>query len=115
MGECPFRVFMKKRKGYIFTNKRHSDRGLMAAILGIISIASLAIVVFQTYQNGGEALVSYGFTGALAAIFSIVGLVLGIVTVKDKNYYRLFPVLGVLLNLAALAGIGLILYAGAKP
>lgn len=105
---------MKKRKGYIFTNKRHSDRGIMATILGIISLVSLGIVLFQAYRNDGEAAVNYGFTGLLAMLFSLVGLVLGIVTVRDKSYYRLFPVLGVLLNLAALGGISLILYAGAN-
>lgn len=86
----------------------------MATILGIISLASLGIVLFQAYRNDGEAAVNYGFTGLLAMLFSLVGLVLGIVTVRDKSYYRLFPVLGVLLNLAALGGVSLILYAGAN-
>lgn len=86
----------------------------MATILGIISLASLGIVLFGTYRNAGEAMIGYGFTGVLATIFSVVGLILGIVTVKDKNYYRLFPVLGVILNLAALGEISLILYAGAN-
>lgn len=83
-------------------------------ILGVISLASLGIVIFQAYRSAGEAAVGYGFTGVLAMLFSLVGLVLGIVTAKDKNYYRLFPVLGILLNLAALSGISLILYAAAN-
>lgn len=86
----------------------------MAAILGLISIGSLGLVVFRSYRSGGEVPVGYGVTGVLALIFSLVGLVLGVLTVRDKNYYRLFPVLGLLLNLAALAGISLILYAGAN-
>ncbi len=86
----------------------------MAAVLGLISLASLGIVVFFSYQSGGAAPTGYGFTGVLALLFSFTGLVLGILTVRDKNYYRLFPVLGVLLNLAALAEISLILYAGAN-
>ena len=56
----------------------------------------------------------YGFTGLLATVFSMVGLGLGIVTFQDKSYYRVFPVLGMGLNLAALGGISLILYAGAN-
>ena len=105
---------MKKRKGYIFTNKRHSNRAVMATILGIISLASLGVVVFQAYMSAGETVVGYGFTGALATLFSIVGLCMSVVTVRDKDYYRLFPVLGILLNLAALGSISLILYAGAN-
>lgn len=84
----------------------------MATILGIISLVSLGIVLFMTYRSAGEAAVGYGFTGLLATVFSAVGLGLGIVTFRDKNYYRLFPVLGTLLNLAALGGISFILYAG---
>ncbi len=86
----------------------------MATILGIISLISLGVVLFMTYRRDGEAANGYGFTGLLAAVYSMVGLGLGVVTFRDKNYYRLFPVLGTVLNLAALGGISLILYMGAK-
>lgn len=84
----------------------------MSVILGIISLASLVTVVFFSYRSGGEAAVKYGFTGVLAMVFSLVGMVLGVLTVSDRNYYRIFPVLGTLLNLIALGGVSLILYAG---
>lgn len=86
----------------------------MATILGTISLVSLGIVLFMTYRSGGEAAVGFGFTGLFATLFSVIGLGLGIVTFQDKNYYRLFPVLGTTLNLAALGGISLILYVGAN-
>ncbi len=101
-----------KKRNYIFTNKKNSERAIMATILGVISCASLGIVVYLTYLNNGQAPAGFGVTGLLATIFSLTGLGLGIVTVKEKNYYRLFPVLGILLNLAALAFISLILYMG---
>lgn len=105
---------MKKRKGYIFTNKRHSHRAVMSVALGAISLVSLGIVIFLAYRSGGEAAVKFGFTGLLALLFSFVGLFLGVLTFSDKTYYRLFPVLGILLNFAALGFISLILYAGAN-
>lgn len=86
----------------------------MSAILGIISLAALGTVVFLAYRRSGEALAGYGFTGLFALLFSLTGEVLGFQTVGDKDHYRLFPVLGILLNLAALGGISLILYAGAN-
>ena len=110
----PVRVFMKKRKGYIFTNKRHSQRAIMATVLGVISLAALFFVVFCSYLSAGEASTGYGFTGFLSTVFSLVGLCLGITTVREKDYYRFFPVLGILLNLAALGSVSLILYAGAR-
>lgn len=86
----------------------------MATILGVISLASLGIVVFLAYVDAGKAPAGYGFTGLLATVFSMVGLFLGIETVRDKDYYRLFPILGILLNLAALGSVSLILYAGSR-
>ena len=86
----------------------------MSTILGIISTVSLGIVVYLTYLRGGEATVGYGVTGLLATIFSMVGLGLGIVTVRDKNYYRLFPWLGIILNVFALGSISLMLYLGSR-
>ena len=86
----------------------------MAVILGVISLASLGVVLFFTYRSGGEAKPGYGFTGLLATLFSLTGLGLGVVTFRDKNNYRLFPVLAILLNLAALGTVSLILYAGAN-
>ena len=103
---------MKKRKGFIFTDKKHSNRAIMATILGIISLASLGIMVFVSYQNSGNVGMGYGAAALLAAIYSTIGLVLGLAAIQRKEYYRIFPVLGIVLNLAALTGIGLILYVG---
>lgn len=101
-----------KRKNYIFTNKKHSQRGLMSVILGAISLVSLIVVIYLTYLKSGEAPGGYGVTGLLATLFSFVGLILGIVTVQDKAYYRVAPWLGVILNLVSLICVGLILYLG---
>ena len=105
---------MKKRKNYIFTNKRHSERSIMSTILGVISLLSLGAVIFLSYRNHGVAETRFGFTGILALVFSTVGIVMGILSWRDKNCYRLFPVLGTLLNLLALFSISIILYAGAN-
>lgn len=101
-----------KRKNYIFTNKKHSQRAIMSTILGMISLVSLGAVLYLTYLSDGEAPNGYGVTGLLATIFSFTGLILGIVTVRDKTYYRFFPWLGVILNLLVLGGISVILYLG---
>lgn len=74
----------------------------MSTILGVISNVSLGIVIYLTYLNGGDAPVSYGLTGLLALIFSVVGLILGILTAREKDGFKLFPVLGIILNLVAL-------------
>lgn len=91
-----------KRKHFIFTNKRDSKQAIMATILGVISNVSLGIVIYLSYLNGGNVPISYGLTGLLAMIFSLIGLVLGVLTLWEKDIFKLFPVLGILLNLIAL-------------
>lgn len=108
----PFRLFMKKRKGIIFTDKKHSNRAVMATILGVISLGALGLMVFLSYQKGGKVGAGFGVGALLAALYSTIGLILGLVTIQEKERYRLFPLLGIVLNLAALVSIGLIVYVG---
>lgn len=74
----------------------------MSTILGVISNGSIAAVLYLAYLKDGEVPMSYGLTGLLAAIFSVVGLVLGVLAIQEKEVFKLFPVLGILLNLVAL-------------
>ena len=78
----------------------------------MISLVSLVIVVYLAYLSNGKIQNGYGVTGLLATLFSLIGLILGIITVRDRTYYRFFPWLGVILNFVVLAGISFILYLG---
>lgn len=84
----------------------------MATILGIICLLSLVIAIYLSYAQGGKSVGSFGVTGILIIIFSLTGLVLGIVTSMEKDQFPLFSILGIILNVLSLAGISLILYAG---
>lgn len=103
---------MARKRSFIFTNKKHSDKAVMGTILGIISLASLGIVLFLSYQKQGDVPVGYGITGLLATIFAITGLVLGVITSREKDNFPLFPWLAVILNVLVLASLGILLYAG---
>ena len=91
-----------KRRHYIFTNRKDSERAVMSTALGVISLVSLGIVLYLAYRRGGDVPLSYGLTGLFAALFSIVGLVMGVFTIQDKDTFKLFPVLGIVLNLLVL-------------
>ncbi len=86
----------------------------MSAILGGISLISLIVVTVQAYLAAGNVGTRVGFTGLFAALFSIVGLILGLMTLQEKKHLKLFPVLGLVLNGVVLLWIGLILYMGGK-
>lgn len=84
----------------------------MSAILGIISLGALGAAVYMTFLAGGEAMVGYGVTALLAALFSIAGFVLGIMSKLEKDKFYLFSYIGIMTNFLAIAAIVYIIYAG---
>lgn len=104
---------MGKKKGYIFTNKEHTRKGIMATILGIISIATLVYTVLMSYRQDGEVPRQYGAAAMLVMLFAFVGIILGVVSRMERDKYYLFSYLGIALNVLVLAAISIILYAGA--
>ena len=99
---------MKHRK-YIFTSKKTSHKAIMATILGIISNVSLGIVIYKSYRDAGQTEHGYGFTALLAMIFSLTGLIMAVNCVRKKDYYRLLPITGIILNIIALVILAMIL------
>ncbi len=103
---------MNIRRHYIFTNKRYSEKSIMSAILGVISLGALIAAVYHTFLAGGEAMVGYGVTALLATIFSIIGMVLGILSKLEKDKFYLFSYIGIVTNALAIISIIYIIYVG---
>ena len=96
----------------MFTDNRHPEKGVMSAILGIISVSALIAAVVFTYNDGGQAQMRYAAAALVAAIFSVVGLVLGIMSRMEKDIFKLFPNLGIVLNSLSIAFVIFILVLG---
>lgn len=101
---------MARKRGYKFTNKRHSQMGIMSLVFGILSLVSLVVVVYLSYQSAGDIPNGYGVTGFLITIFGIVGVTLAALDLRQKDCYKFFPGIGLILNLCSLAGMSGILY-----
>lgn len=104
---------MSRKNSYIFTNKRHTEKGIMATILGIISLATLGYAIVMSYQSAGEIPGQYGAAALLVTIFALIGAALGVVSKTEKDKYYFFSYLGIILNVLALCVVSAILYAGA--
>lgn len=81
-------MFGKRR--YIFTKKKHPQKAIASTILGIISLVSYVLVIYLSFQRGGQAAESYGATGLLITLFAFAGLILGIWSNNGKGYVLLF-------------------------
>lgn len=104
---------MSRKNSYIFTNKKHTAKGIMATILGLISLATLVYALVMSYRNSGNVPREYGTAALLVTIFAFGGVTLGVISKTEKDRYYLFSYLGIVLNVVALALISAILYAGA--
>lgn len=104
---------MEQSKRYKFTNKKHPEKGIMSTILGIISLISVWLAVYQTFLAKGNASTNMGVVGLMITVFSVVGVILGYISKNEHDKFMFFPYLGMILNVLALACISVILYAGA--
>jgi hypothetical protein len=84
----------------------------MSTILGIIAVTAICIAIELAYNNGGIALIQYGAAVLLAVIYSAIGLILGIRSLKEQDIFKLFPIVGIVFNTIALLAGGGILYLG---
>ncbi|SFU34942.1 hypothetical protein SAMN02910342_00188 [Butyrivibrio sp. INlla21] len=115
-----YKKFIKKnikkldpiRERYMFTDNRHPEKGIMSAVLGVLSVITLSLAVLFSYKNGGQALVQYAAAAFVAAIFSCIGLVLGIMSRFEKDIFKLFPNIGIILNLLSFSFVVFLLVLG---
>ena len=105
-----FRIFGKE--GYIFTDKKNPRWGIMSTILGLIAGVSICMAIHKTYLNKGTALMQYGAVVILSMVYAVIGLVLGIRSLTEKDIFRFFPVIGIFLNILTIITSGIILYLG---
>lgn len=104
---------MGRKSSFMFTNKSHTEKGVMSTILGVISLATLGYAIVMSYLNAGEIPRQYGTAALLATIFAFIGAAVGAVSRTEKDKFYFFSYLGIVLNVLALAVVSAILYAGA--
>ena len=62
-------------------------KGIMATILGVISLASLVYIIIDSYTRAGEIPLQYGAVAFLTMIFAFVGIVLGVMSKSEKDKF----------------------------
>lgn len=104
---------MKRRSGYIYTNKKHTGFGIMSTILGALANITLGTTIYLSYIHKGVASERYGAAAFLAVVFMIIGIGLGLWSTVERDKFKLFSVIGIAVNVLAFGMLSLILYAGA--
>ena len=96
------RASLLRRERYIFTDKRHPEKGIFSAALGCIALIGLILAVKVTFDMGGSAGIGQALTVLLAFLISGTGFVFGVMACRQKDVFKLFPHLGILFNTLSL-------------
>ena len=104
---------MLKKSDFMFTSKEHTQKGIMATILGVISLVSLVYIILESYWKAGKVPQQYGAVAFLTMLFAFVGIALGVISKSERDKFYFFSYLGIVLNVLVLAALSVILYAGA--
>lgn len=104
---------MFKKNSFMFTTKEHTLKGIMATILGVISLVTIGYIILDSYWNAGAVPMEYGAATFLTMIFAFVGIILGVISKSERDKFYFFSYLGIVLNVLVLAALSVILYAGA--
>ena len=92
----------------MFTDKSNPGGAFVSCLLGISGITALIYSVIRIYRADGAVGAPQTFSVALAALYGIAGLVLGIVMLAKRDALPFFPTLGIVFNsvlIALIAGL----------
>lgn len=85
----------------------------MSSVFGAMALVTFLTCIYKSYKLEGMGIDRYVTSSLLAIIFMIVGFVLAIYSFFELDRYTLFRVLGMVLNVLAMACLSFILYTGA--
>ena len=105
-------MFRFGKRRYLFTSSKPSEKGMMASLLGGLSLLMFISIIQAVLKAGGITGSRMGAIGFMSCLFSVAGIVIGIISLFERDTYRFFPRLGTVLSATMIIVWGGILYAG---
>lgn len=102
------------KRGYKFTNKKHPPQAIASMMLGLVSLLGMAAVIYLSSTESGVTRPGYGLTGLLSVIFTVTGLILGILSLKKRDSFRILGYMGSILNGLVLAAVAYLFFLGTQ-
>ena len=99
-------------RGFIFTKRTQSERGILSFTLAVLSFATGLLAIYKSFKGMGQVSTRLGATGVVATLFGLIGLILGIVSMREADTFKIFPLLGLVISLLSLIVWGFIIYVG---
>lgn len=103
---------MSRRHGHLFSSKEISILAVISDVLGAISVFSCGWMIWLTYRNGGRAQLRYGGVVFVCLFFSLLGMIMAILSRREPEKQYFFSYLGMVLNGLVLALGFVVMYLG---
>lgn len=97
---------------YLFTSRKTSYKGIVSFIAGVISLISFLIIISIVLKTGGNVDERFGAAGFMSCLFSVAGVIIGIISLVEKETFRFFPRLGTAISLITAFLWGGVIYVG---
>ncbi len=88
--------------GYKFSNKCHSGKGMLSLGFGAASLIILLGLIHWASKKQGNGSIYLGTIGLVSLVFSVIGLVIGLISFFEPNRYKLFCKIGSIFNIIML-------------
>ena len=88
----------RRRRGYKFTEKTHSKRGILVLILAGVLLAWYLVFVGLAVHGNGQLSAYYGSAGVMAMLISFISLVGAVMSLREEDTFKIFPRLGFVLS-----------------
>lgn len=102
----------KSKRGYVYTDKVHSLKGAYASVMGIVSLITMILCIYQTVLLHGEALARYGVAALFALVLCIPGMIVAFFSLMENGKFYLLSYVGILTNALTLVGLVWLLIIG---
>lgn len=99
----------RHKRGYKFTGKTQSKKGIFALFLALASVAVFVVAVVDSFHHGGNGSMYLGSAGVASMLLSFVALVIAVSSLREENSFKIFPYLATVCSFLA-AGVWVALY-----
>lgn len=99
----------RRKRGYKFTEKTQSKRGILALALAAVSMMIFVAVTVNSFGHRGNGSMYLGSAGVTSMLIGIVALVLAVKSLGEENSFKLFPYLATIFSFL-ITGVWVALY-----
>ncbi|MCH5332671.1 MAG: hypothetical protein J1D89_01820 [Agathobacter sp.] len=89
----------RRQRGYKFTEKTHSKRGIAATVLSVVLLGMLAAFLYLACVGDGNLSAYYGSAGVFAILLAVLAVLLAGKSLTEEDSFQGFPRMGLFLSL----------------